>query len=84
MILNSDAKLCVGIPSEGGLLWKLGYELTTGLAFKKRYKLPYSVMMKYEHCNTSIEIQKICKYFFKDVKISYLGLNNSLSFLQYL
>jgi SAM-dependent methyltransferase len=71
-----------GIPSEGTFLWKLGYEATTGLEFRLRYGLKYSVLMNYEHVNSANEIMNVIKYFFDDVKIKVFGISTGISLYQ--
>ncbi len=58
-----------GIPSEGGLMWWLGWRCTTGISFWLRNRLDYGVLMRHEHVNTAPEIIKLVKYFFADVKV---------------
>ena len=82
LLLKSDGQLRAAIPTEGGPLWKLGWKLTTGLEFKRRYGLDYEVIMRREHVNTWKEVADVLNYFFKDVKCSYLGLSRTLSFYQ--
>ena len=40
-LLAPDGQLRVAIPSEGTLLWTLGYRLTTGIEFRLRHGLDY-------------------------------------------
>jgi hypothetical protein len=82
LLLKPDGQLRVAIPSEGGPLWTLGWKLTTGWEFKRRYGLDYEVMMRSEHVNTWTEVAEVLNYFFQDVKFSYLGLSRTLSFYQ--
>ncbi len=82
-LLAKDGVLRVAIPSEGTILWKLGYTLTTGVEFKRKYGLDYETLMRYEHVNTAQEIREVLGCFFKSQKISCLGLCPSLSLYQY-
>src|SRR5262249_55975161 len=41
LLLADNGKLRVSIPSEGTLLWTLGWKLTTGLEFRIKYGLDY-------------------------------------------
>lgn len=75
ILLTESGVLRVSIPNEGTFLWKLGWQLTTGLEFKIKYGLDYGILMKYEHINTADEIEQIIKYFYRKVKCSYLGIN---------
>ena len=82
LLLKPGGQLRAAIPSEGGPLWKLGWKLTTGLEFKRRYGLDYEVIMRREHVNTWREVADVLSYFFQKVEFSYLGLSRSLSFYQ--
>jgi hypothetical protein len=64
--LAEEGCLRIAIPSEGTILWKLGYKLTTGLEFKRKYGLEYETQMRHEHVNTAAEIEEVLRYFFKD------------------
>jgi hypothetical protein len=83
MLLADGGELRVGIPSEGTLLWYLGWKLTTGFEFKLKYNLDYKILMRHEHVNTASEIKSILRYFFRHVKGSVFGLSKSLSFYQF-
>jgi SAM-dependent methyltransferase len=83
VLLARGGKLCFSIPNEGTLLWRWGYTLTTGIEFKIKYGLKYSIIMNYEHVNTAHEIKEIAEYFFQNVKIKNFGLNPTLAFYQY-
>jgi SAM-dependent methyltransferase len=82
LLLKPDGQLRAAIPAEGGPLWKLGWQLTTGWEFKRRYGLDYEVMMRAEHVNTWKEVADVLNYFFRRVEVSYLGITRSLSFYQ--
>jgi hypothetical protein len=75
--------LRVAIPSEGTILWRLGYKLTTGLEFRRKYGLDYEVLMQHEHVNSAAEIKKVLRYFFADVRQNVFGLMPSLSIYQF-
>lgn len=83
LLMKKDGCLRVAIPNEGSLIWKLAYELTTGIEFKIMYNLKYSTLMNYEHVNTAREIEDILNYFFGSVKQSHFGLNKQLSFYRF-
>ena len=82
-LLSPQGCFRVAIPSEGCLLWRLGWGLTTGVEFRLRYGLDYGVLMRHEHVNTAREIEEVLRYFFADVQARFLGLNRSLSFYQF-
>lgn len=81
-LLNKDGHLRVSVPNEGSIAWKMG-TMVTGYEFKKKYGLDYSVLMKYEHVNTSRDIEDVLKYFFNKVKCSYFGISKRLSFYHF-
>ncbi len=83
LLLAENGTLRVGIPSEGTILWKLGYTFTTGLEFKRKHGLDYEVLMRHEHVNTAKEIEEVLRYFFAGVSGSAFGIANSLSLYQF-
>jgi hypothetical protein len=82
-LLNKHGVLCVSIPNEGRFLWKLGWKLTTGREFSKRYGLDYSVIMRHEHVNTADEIETILKYFFRNIWMKVFGINKVFALYRY-
>lgn len=86
-LLKSDGILQIAIPCEGELAFKLGWKFTTGLSFRLKYGLDYSIIMSHEHLNTQKEILTILKNFFTILKFKrspfLLPLNN-LSFYSYI
>jgi hypothetical protein len=84
LLLAENGSFRAGIPSEGTILWRLGWQLTTALDFRARYGLDYKVLMQYEHVNTAAEIEEVLRYFFEVTKCSVFGLMRSLSFYQFL
>jgi hypothetical protein len=83
VLLAQDGTFRAGIPSEGTLLWRLGWQATTALDFRARYNLDYKVLMKFEHVNTAREIEEVLRYFFTRTRASVFGLTGSLSFYQF-
>ena len=83
LLLAQDGTFRAGIPSEGTLLWRLGWHVTTALDFRARYNLDYRVLMKYEHVNTAREIEDVLRYFFASTSASVFGLSRLLSFYQF-
>jgi hypothetical protein len=83
LLLTEDGSFRAGIPSEGTILWRLGWQFTTAVDFRARYNLDYSVLMRYEHVNTAREIEEVLRYFFADVRGSVFGLARALSFYQF-
>lgn len=68
----------VAIPNEGHFLWKVGWKFTTGLAFRLKYGLDYSVIIRHEHVNTSDEIETLLKTHYTFVKCQVFGLSKRL------
>ena len=83
LLLSDAGQFRAGIPSEGTILWRLGWATTTALDFRARHNLDYGVLMRYEHVNTAREIENVLRYFFSDVRHSVFGLSKSLSFYQF-
>ena len=83
LLLAEGGQFRAGIPSEGTILWRLGWRTTTALDFRARYNLDYEVLMNYEHVNTAREIELVLRYFFAEVRDTVFGLIKSLSFYQF-
>jgi len=83
LLLNPGGLLRVSIPSEGTILWTLGWKLTTGIEFRLRHGLDYGVFLRYEHVNTAHEIEEVLRYFFTRVDGAALGLGRAFSFYQF-
>ena len=83
LLLAENGTFRASIPSEGTLLWTLGWKLTTGLEFKLKYGLDYSSLLKHEHVNTAKEIEEVLDYFFEQIKCKVFGLSKSLSFYRF-
>lgn len=80
--LTPTGCLRVAIPSQGTLLWWLGWRGTTGLEFWLRHRLDYGVLMRHEHVNTAREIAAILHLFFRQVTRRVYGLSPALSLYQ--
>ena len=66
--LNQNGSFRASIPNEGSVIWLLAWKLTTGIEYWLKYHLNYSVLRKYEHVNTADEIERILRYFYKEVE----------------
>jgi hypothetical protein len=82
--LAPEGVLRVAYPAEGGLLWTLGWRLTTGLEFRLRHGLDYGVLMRHEHVNTAAEIEALVRGLFEDARIRSFGLGRQLSLYRFL
>jgi hypothetical protein len=83
LLLAPEGVLRAAIPSEGTLLWTLGWKLTTGLEFRLKHGLDYGLLMKHEHVNTAREIEEVLNFFFEQVECSCFGVARSLSLYQF-
>jgi hypothetical protein len=83
LLLAKGGQFRAGIPSEGTILWRLGWKSTTALDFRLRYKLDYEVLMRYEHVNTAREIEEVLRHFFDEIEESVFGVAKSLSLYQF-
>jgi hypothetical protein len=83
LLLADGGSFRASIPSEGTLLWTLGWRLTTGLEFRLRHGLDYGLLMKHEHVNTAHEIETVLAYFFDQVQCQVFGLNKAISFYRF-
>jgi len=83
LLLAKDGTFRAAIPSEGTLLWTLGWKLTTGLEFKLKYDIDYGLLMMHEHVNTAEEIEEVLNYFFEQVVCNVFGLSKSISLFRF-
>jgi len=68
-LLKPGGLFQAGIPCEGELGWRLGYSLSTGLAFRRKYGLDYGVIMRHEHLNTYNDIVAVVRALFHRVTV---------------
>ncbi|PHS15414.1 MAG: methyltransferase type 12 [Blastopirellula sp.] len=83
LLLKPGGTLRVAIPSEGTILWTLGWKLTTGIEFRLKHGQDYGKLMRHEHVNTAQEIETVLRHFFENVKCQTFGPCRALSFYQY-
>lgn len=83
LLLAPGGTLRAAIPSEGTLLWTLGWRLTTGLEFRLRHGLDYGLLMRHEHVNTASEIEGLLRHFFREVEMRTFGPARRLSLYQF-
>lgn len=83
-MLSPRGQFRAAIPSEGGLLWKLGWMCTTGLEFRLRHGLDYGVLMRHEHVNTAAEIEALAGALFETVEVRAFGVGRQLSLYRFL
>lgn len=82
--LNEGGTLRAAIPSEGGMLWKLGWMLTTGLEFRLRHGLDYGLLMAHEHVNEARDIETLVRALFEEVEIKSFGVGRQLSLYRFI
>jgi len=80
--LAPEGTFRVAIPSEGTLVWTLGWRLTTGLEFWFRHRLDYGELMRHEHVNNAREIEQVLEFCFEQVERRVFGLSRALSLYQ--
>ncbi len=83
LLLNEGGNLRIAIPNEGCWLWKLGYQMTSGVEFWLRHRLDYQKIMAYEHVNTASDIEDVLKYFFATVECRVMGLTKQAAFYRF-
>ncbi|MGQ0659178.1 MAG: methyltransferase domain-containing protein [Chromatiales bacterium] len=69
LLLAKDGQMQHCIPSEGGALWGAGWRATTGLSYWLRNRLPYGVLMRYEHINSAEDIITLMRWFFSRTSV---------------
>jgi hypothetical protein len=83
LLLAPNGVFHAAIPSEGTLLWKLGWLMTTGIEFKITYGLDYGLLMKHEHVNTADEIENVLEFFFENIECEVFGLSKRISLYRF-
>jgi len=83
-LLAPGGSFRAAIPSEGGLLWKLGWSLTTGLEFRLRHGLDYGLLMAHEHVNDAAEIETLARALFEEVSVKSFGVGRQLSLYRFI
>jgi SAM-dependent methyltransferase len=78
ILLKPDGVHVIAIPNEGHFLWRLAWSCTTGLSFRLKYNLDYSVIMRYEHVNSADEIDMLLKQYYINIKCRIFGLSKRL------
>ena len=77
-LLNLRGRHMIAIPNEGYFLWKLSWMCTTGIAFRLKYGLDYSVIIKHEHVNEADEIEAMLEQYYNIEKCRVFGLSKKL------
>ena len=69
LLLRESGTFCAGIPSEGGLVWRVASRLGTGILFRWRFGLSYRPFIRREHINSAREVVGVVKIFFSHVRL---------------
>jgi hypothetical protein len=69
LLLEPGGRFQAGIPSEGALLWGIGWRAVAAPAFRRRFKLSYAPMVRHEHVNSAREVLAVVRHFFDDVRV---------------
>jgi hypothetical protein len=83
LLIKEKGCLRVSIPSEGTLLWRLAWELTTGIEFRIRYGLDFGALRRHEHVNSASEIETLLNWFYRDIRREILGITRGISLYQF-
>jgi hypothetical protein len=83
-LLTADGVFRAAIPAEGGLLWRLGWSVATGLEFALRHRLDYGEVMRHEHINTAAEVERLVSTLFADVEVKSFGIGRQFSLYRFL
>ncbi len=68
LLLREGGTFAAGIPSEGGLAWYLAWRFGTGIPYRLRTGLDYAPLMRHEHVNDAMEIERVVRYFYRSVR----------------
>jgi glycosyltransferase involved in cell wall biosynthesis len=83
LLMSAKGSLRVSIPSEGTFLWRLAWELTTGIEFRIKYGLDFGALRRHEHVNSAREIESLLEWFFEDIHSEVLGISKGISLYQF-
>jgi hypothetical protein len=83
LLLDTEGTFRIAIPSEGTEMWRWAQTLTTGLEFRLKYGLHYTVLRRYEHVNTASEIENVLAQLFQSIKCQSFGPSRRLSLYQF-
>ncbi len=85
LLLAPGGRFQAGIPTEGGLLWGLGWRYGTGIAYRLHTGLDYAPLMRHEHVNSARDILAVTGHFFERLTVARFPLPFvHLSFYTYL
>jgi len=71
-VLKPEGWLLIGLPAEGGFMYKLGRNLTSKPYMEKKFEFNYDAIVKYEHVNDYPQIFKEVKKLFPKTRKIFL------------
>jgi SAM-dependent methyltransferase len=71
-ILKPEGSLFIGLPAEGGFLYRTGRNLTSKRYMEKKFGFNYDAIVKYEHVNDYPKVIEILKRVFPDFRKIFL------------
>jgi hypothetical protein len=70
--LKEGGQLLIGLPAEGGLLYKIGRSLTSKPYMQRKYRIDYDAIVQWEHWNTFKEVVEMIKEQFEIVEQRFI------------
>lgn len=83
LLLVEGGCLRVSIPSEGTPVWRVAWELTTGIEFRIKYRLDFGALRRHEHVNDAKEVETLLRHFFADIRTKILGITRGISLYRF-
>jgi len=71
-VLKPEGELLVGLPAEGGFLYRLGRRLTSKPYMERKYGIDYDAIVRWEHWNTFNEVVEMLQTQFKITKSRFI------------
>jgi len=74
-VLRPEGHLLVGLPAEGGFLYRVGRSLTSKPYMRRKYGIDYDAIVRWEHRNTFKEVVEKIKEQFEIVEQRFIPLS---------
>jgi ubiquinone/menaquinone biosynthesis C-methylase UbiE len=71
-VLKQSGYLLIGLPAEGGLLYRVGRNLTSKPYMKRKYGIDYDTIVQWEHWNTYREVVEMVQEQFEIVEQKFI------------
>jgi SAM-dependent methyltransferase len=71
-VLKHSGSLLIGLPAEGGLLYRVGRNITSKPYMKRKYGVDYDAIVLWEHWNTFKEVVEMIKEQFEIVEKKFI------------